>query len=80
VFIVGDYGSDLQKLVTSTSLTRCRLDGCITNLPIFRSVVLDIGDTWAGMNFAEGKVHAFACALRYLREPLQVKTLFINVK
>lgn len=47
---------------------------------MFHTLILNIGDTWAMSRYAEGKMHAFACALKYLREPLNVKTLFINFK
>ena len=36
--------------------------------------------TWSGLMFAECKLHAFACALLFLRKPLHVNTLFINLK
>ena len=79
-FYFGNFGSDLKTMTSSIGPLKCRSGAC--GYGRLRSelaeVVFELGDEELP-NYAEDKVHAFGCVLRYLRSEIIISSLHVKL-
>ena len=78
-FVIGNFGSGLRALASSNGPLKCRLGTCgyeAFHLTLGR-VIFDVGEEEMPER-AYDKVHAFRCALQYLRYPISINTLHMR--
>ncbi len=79
-FVFGNFGSDLRTIASSVGPFNCRSGACGYGhlRSVLAKVIFDLGDQDLP-GAAEDKVHAFGCALRYLRCQLTINSLFLRL-
>ncbi|KAL9130106.1 MAG: hypothetical protein Q9217_001622 [Psora testacea] len=79
-FIFRHYGSDIKTLVSSVGLYACRKQSCMQGggALVFNEVVFQLGDT-CNPERANMQVYTFGDVLFYLRRPLHINNLTINI-
>ena len=79
--IFSHMGSDLKILSSSVAPCACRVPEskcCNGRLP-FNEVTFKLGDQ-NDMTFAEMNIHGFGCVLRYLRTPIDINFLTLDLQ
>lgn len=79
-FIFSNFGSDIKSMASSIGPFKCRSGNCGHGAlhSVLAKVTFDLGDEQLP-SYANDTVHAFGCALRYLRSNITISSLHIRL-